>query len=304
MAKSGIQGMAEARSDLFRINPDLIVVKEGWNARDFDDPDNQAHVEALALSIQEVGVKEPLTVYMEDGAPVLTNGESRWRAIQLLKSRGVIIATVPVQTEAKHSSDADRLASQIIRNSGRPFSVLEQSQVYVRLLDYGMTEAQIAARAGVTTERIRQIVSLNAAPVATRKLVKEGRVSATVVQRVIAKSQTAQEVNDKVRAAVAKAESQGRKRAAPRDFDRPRKPAAAPITPDTIMTLAEMVQNGDVDSMVAALAGTSHAKIDLVTTVLQVVVRLTGKGHKSLLAYLNGPEDDEAEPETDGEFEE
>lgn len=219
MAKTGIQGLAAGRSDLFRMDPKIIVVKEDWNARDFDDPDNIAHVEQLAASIKEVGVKEPLTVTMEEGQPVLTNGESRLRAVMLLLEQGVDIPTVPVQTEPKHASEADKLSSQIVRNSGKPFTVLEQSKVFVRLMDLGTTDKEIAARSGVTLERVRQIASLNKAPAATKKLVQQGKVSATVVQRIIAKAKTAKEIDTKVKAAVAKAKSEGKAKAGPRHVE-------------------------------------------------------------------------------------
>lgn len=227
MAKTGIQGLAAGRSDLFRMDPNIIVVKEDWNARDFNDPDNIAHVEQLAASIKEVGVKEPLTVTVEDGQPVLTNGESRLRAVMLLLDQGVDIPTVPVQTEPKHASEADKLASQIVRNSGKPFTVLEQSKVFVRLMDLGTTDKEIAARSGVTLERVRQIASLNKAPAATKKLVQQGKVSATVVQRIIAKAKTAKEIDTKVKAAVAKAKSEGKTKAGPRHVEGAKKPKVA-----------------------------------------------------------------------------
>lgn len=294
MTKSGIQGLAEGRSDLFRLNPDLIQIEEGWNARDFEDPDNVAHVEALAESIREVGVKEPLTVYMRDGAPVLTNGESRLRAVRLLQSQGVEIASVPVQTEPKHSSEADRLASQILRNSGRPFTVLEQCQVFVRLLDYGMTERDIATRAGMTIERVRQIVSLNQAPAATKKLVKQGRVSATVVQRVIAKSKSAADINEKVKAAVAKAESEGKKKAGPRHIAATSKPKAADVEFDDgdIRRAVEMISNGAVSTGLEILVGKAPAKMALAVALLKVALMLDANQRGSVLDFMEARGED------------
>lgn len=229
---AGIKGLASGRSDLFRLNPDLMVVKDDWNARDFEDPDNIAHVERLAESIREVGVKEPLTVYMEDGHPVLTNGESRLRAVRLLQSQGVEVPSVPVQTEPKHASEADKLASQIVRNSGRPFSVLEQSQVFVRLSALGWEDKVIASRSGLTTERVRQIMSLNQAPKATRKLIQQGKVSATVVQRIVAKAKDPKDIDTKVKAAVAKATAEGKSKAGPRHVEKT-KPAKKPEVKST-----------------------------------------------------------------------
>ena len=218
-ARRGIKDLAQGRSDIFRLDPDDIHVKDGWNARNFSDPDNEDHVRSLADSIKAVGVLEPLTVTMEDGVPYLTNGESRLRAVRMLQAEGVEIKTVPVQTEARHASEADKLASQIVRNSGKPFSVLETAEVFRRLAAYGWSEKDIAARAGKSVERVRQVLSLNEAPAATRKLVQQGKVSATTVQRIIAKSGSAKEIDAAVKEAVSKAESEGRKKASPRHVE-------------------------------------------------------------------------------------
>jgi hypothetical protein len=91
MAKAGLASLAEGRTDLFRMNPSKIEIREGWNSRDFDHPDNVAHVEALAASIREVGIKEPLAGYMEGEVFILTNGESRLRAVRKLLAEGVEI---------------------------------------------------------------------------------------------------------------------------------------------------------------------------------------------------------------------
>lgn len=306
MAPTGLKAISEGRTDLFRLNPDLIVIEQGWNARDFEDEDNVAHVASLAESIRAVGVKEPLTVYMRDGEPILTNGESRLRAVRMLQAEGVEILTVPVQTEPQHASEADRLASQILRNSGRPFSVLEQMQVYVRLLDYGMTESDIAVRAGVSVERVRQIVSLNQAPVATRKLVKQGRVSATTVQRVIAKSKSATEINDKVKAAVAKAEADGKRKASPRHFEAdatPRAPkAVVEVTPGQVDEAVELFLNGAVATGLERIVGKNEAKTAQAVALLRVIARLPADALGAITEYLANLDGDpaaELEPVTD-----
>ena len=291
---NGIKDIADGRSDLFRLNPDLIVIADGWNARDFEDPENQAHVRALADSIREVGVKEPLTVYMHDGQPTLTNGESRLRAVRLLQSEGVEIKTVPVQTEPKQASEADRLASQIIRNSGKQFSVLEMSSVFCRLLDYGWTEKDIASRGGMTVERVKQIVSINQAPAQTKAMVRKGLVSATVVQRVIAKSKSASEINEKVRAAVEKAKAEGKTKAGPRHVETaPREPKAPVVIElDVLKEARTLIQNGAVGTAIEKLAGSAQAKQAVALAVLKLALTLDADQRGAILDYLEAKGDD------------
>lgn len=216
MAKTGIAALAEGRTDLFRMDPRKIVVKEGWNSRDFDLPENKEHVAHLARSIQEVGVKEPLTGYLNDGEFVLTNGESRLRAVMSLIEQGVDVKTVPVQPEPRHASEADHLASQIIRNSGKPFTPIENAKVYAKLMDLGWTAKEIAEKTGMTPERVNQIAKLNTVTPKVRKHIQKGEITSTLVQRIQSKAKDAKEVETKVVAAIKKAKTEGKKKATPK----------------------------------------------------------------------------------------
>ncbi len=225
MAKHGIAAIAEGRTDLFRMDPSKIVVREGWNSRDFDHPDNQAHVDAMAASIREVGVKEPLAGYLEGETFVLTNGESRYRAVQKLLTEGVEIKTVPVMPEPRYSSEADYLASQFIRNSGRPFTPMENAKLFTKLLALGWSEKDISEKTGVTVERVQQVSKLNAVPESVKGYIRKGQVSATLVQRIQAKAKDAKEIETQVKDAIAAAKAEGKTKATPKHAA-PKKPKA------------------------------------------------------------------------------
>lgn len=222
MAKTGLAGIAAGRTDIFRMCPSKIKIVEGWNSRDFDHPDNIAHVDALAASIVEVGVKEPLAGYLEDGAFVLTNGESRLRAVRKLIEMGYAIETVPVIPEPRNASDADHLASQFIRNSGRPFTPMENCELFTRLKALGLAEKDIAVKTGLTVERVQQIAKLGNLPKEVKKSVRKGEVSATVVQRLQSKGKSPQEIKMLVETAVKTAKADGKTKASPRHMKGPR----------------------------------------------------------------------------------
>ncbi len=216
MAATNIKELALGRSDLFSLAPDDIHVQTGWNSRDFNDPENVTHVDALARSIKEVGVKEPLAGYMDDGKFILTNGESRLRAVKKLIAEGVEIKSLPVIREPKHANEVDRLASQFIRNSGRPFSPMENAKLFARLLDYGWSEKDIASRTGMSRERVHQLVKLNAVPEVVKKEVTKGTISATAVQRIQAKAESVTDVTAQVSNAIATAKAAGKTKATPK----------------------------------------------------------------------------------------
>lgn len=222
MAKStGIASIAEGRSDMHRIDPRKLHVKQSWNGRDFNDPANIAHVDQLALSIAEIGVKEPLTVSWEDGKAWLVDGECRLRAtLQAIEFHKAEIKTIPVKTEDRYANEADKLFSQIIRNSGKPFSAMEQAKVYKRLVDMGWLQGDIAKKAGVSAARISQILDLLAMPEPIKQMVTAGQVSASMAVATLKDHNPAKAVQV-LQDAVAVANAEGSQRAMPKHVETP-----------------------------------------------------------------------------------
>lgn len=208
------------RSEYYQIDPKLLQIKEGWNSRDFSDPANIAHVEDLAKSIAENGVKEPLKVAMEGDIAYVTNGECRYRAVQLCLARGVEIKAVPVIAEDRNGNEADRLFTQFLSNSGKPFGPIENARLFKRLLDMGWQQQEIARKTGFSGGRISQLLELLRLPLVLQKFITEGKASASMVLTVWKKhnEDTALAVAE-LSGAVATAEASGRKRAMPKDTE-------------------------------------------------------------------------------------
>lgn len=186
MAKTtGLASIAEGRSDLHRIDPRKLTIRKDWNARDFNDPDNKDHVEALALSIAEKGVITPIRVNWEDGKAYIVNGECRWRACMLLIERGTEVKTVPVIADDRYANEADRLFTQFLENTGKPFSDLERARNFKRLLDLGWQQEDIAKRAGKSQGWVSQTLALLTAPVGVQKMIAAKEVSPTVAMQVV-----------------------------------------------------------------------------------------------------------------------
>lgn len=213
-----IKDVATGRSDLYRLDPSLIQVKPDWNSRDAADPANRTHIEELKLSIKEIGVKKPLVGFMENNIVYVTDGHCRLAAVMELISEGVEIKTVPFLTEDKFSNEADRIFSQIVHNAGKPLTVIEQGKVFKRLIDLGWKGIEIAAKAGISGSRVSQILDLQTLPIVLQRFIVEGRASAAMVLATFKKhnEDTALTIAE-LTGAVAKAESEGRKRAMPKD---------------------------------------------------------------------------------------
>jgi len=191
---TGLASISQGRTDIHRLSPHDIHVKSGWNSRDMKDPANIEHIEMLAKSIAEVGVKEPLTVNWVDGKAWLEDGECRLRAtlyaIEFLKAD---IKSIPCKVGERYANEADRLFSQHLRNSGKPFTVLENAKLYKRLIDMGWNQADIAKKAGVSTARISQVLDYNTLPEGVKVMVQNGQVAASTAMATVKAEGTAAE---------------------------------------------------------------------------------------------------------------
>jgi ParB/RepB/Spo0J family partition protein len=177
-----LKDIALSTRDGFNIDPRIIEAEPGFNARDFRTPENQAHVLQLALSIKASGIKTPLTIRKtSDDRVILVDGESRLRAVMLLIEQGIDIVSVPCQAEGNHDDEATRVASMVIRNSGKQLTMLEQGDVYRRLLNYGWTEQMIGDQCGYTPQHIKDCLLLIAAPADIQKAVRAGMVASAAV---------------------------------------------------------------------------------------------------------------------------
>jgi ParB/RepB/Spo0J family partition protein len=216
--KMAIKDIANGRSDLYRVDPNLIQIKEGWNSREANDPANSTHVAELAASIREVGVKKPLVCYMENEVVYVTDGHCRLQAVMHLIEEGVEIKTVPVMVEDRHANEADRIFSQIVHNAGKPLTSLEQAKVFKRLVDLGWAQKDIASKAGITGGRVSQLLELLILPAILQKYIIEGKASANMVLQLYKKhKQNIDETIMELNGAVKVAEESGRKRAMPKD---------------------------------------------------------------------------------------
>lgn len=219
--KFGIKELAAGRKDLFRLPLSAIKIKSGWNARDVTTEAYQIGIRDLALSIASVGVKEPLTGYMESGEFFLSNGHRRVEAINLANLEMLDadhqITEVLVNTEPSTADDADRILSMIVRNSGVPFTPMENASVFKRLIDAGLSVMDIAKKSGLTDTRIRQTLDLLNLPDKMKEHVSEGRISAETAKKVIARV-GGDESDEVVRRGLERAAGKGRKRATPKDM--------------------------------------------------------------------------------------
>src|SRR5258708_20785796 len=117
---TGIAAFAEGRTDIHRVSPLKLFLKPNWNTRD-DSPELQAHIDMLAQSIAEIGVKEPISVRLEDGKLWVINGHCRTLAtLRPMEHYKPEIKTAPVIAEDRYANEADFVLHPMLRNTGSP----------------------------------------------------------------------------------------------------------------------------------------------------------------------------------------
>lgn len=212
MAKnSGIAQFSQGRSDVHRVDPRKLVIEPGWNTRE-DNADLEAHIDMLAQSIAEIGVRKPIEVKLTDGKLIVKDGHCRTRAaMRAIEHYKAEVKTVPVISVDRYANDADLILNQIISNSGKSLSTIEEARVYKKLLDMGWNQGDIAKKVGKSNGRISQILDLLTMPASVQTQVASGAVSASLAQQVVKRSETPAAASEALTKAVETAQKEGRK---------------------------------------------------------------------------------------------
>lgn len=180
-----IKSLAKGRAALLHFDPRKLKVKAGLNARDLATEDNRAHIEWLAVSIANEGVKQPLAIFQEAGEVYVSDGHCRLAATMLAISRGVDIKTIPCVPETRGTNDVDRVLSQNIYNSGKSLTPIEQGVNFRKALALGASITDIAKKVGKSAGYVSQMIDFQAAPAEVHNMVKSGEVSASLAAQVI-----------------------------------------------------------------------------------------------------------------------
>lgn len=179
---------APKKRDLFTIDPRAVTADSTKNLR--FDYGNDEEWQQLKESIRENGVHVPIKVKTngatESGVPLynLVHGFRRLRAVMELISEGHDIVRIPAITVPIAYSENDALFDHFIDNSGKELNILERAEGFKRAMDAGYTIAEIEKKIGtgkLSHGNVVQIAQLANTPDSFKKLIADGRISATLV---------------------------------------------------------------------------------------------------------------------------
>ena len=173
-----LRDLKTSARDQLMIDPRIILIDDSFNPRNYDLPENHAHLDALKRSIRENGVLVPLLVRFDAArkAAVLCDGECRLRSVLELIAEGVEIETVPT-IQVPGGNESDRLLTAITANTGKPLSKWEIGGAFQRLYNFGWSEEKIATKTGYTDRFIREAMELADAPEEIKQLLSSQAVT-------------------------------------------------------------------------------------------------------------------------------
>jgi ParB family transcriptional regulator, chromosome partitioning protein len=169
---------------------------------------------ALAASIRELGVLQPVLVKEIPGEPdayELIAGERRWRA-----ARRAGLQTIPVLAQSD-AGDVQSLEQALVENLHREdLNPLEEAAAYQQLIDdFSFTHEQVAKRVGKSRAAVTNTLRLLQLPAGVQRALADSTISAgharallgtpdralqeALVTRIIAEGLTVRAVEDEIR---------------------------------------------------------------------------------------------------------
>jgi ParB family chromosome partitioning protein len=219
---------------------------------------------ALADSIREVGLLQPIVVRPVDDGFEIIAGERRWRA-----ARRVGLQTIPALLRT--TDDASTLEQALVENVHRAdLNPLEEGAAYQQLIeDFQLTHEQVAARVGRSRVAVTNTLRLLQLPPAIQKMIqddvlKEGHARALLgtpdrafqeqlARRAVSEGLSVRAVEEAVRAHGGESEKGGGGR---------RTPATGQLRAPGLLELEELL--GDyLDTRVKVSIGGKQGKVTI-----------------------------------------
>lgn len=128
---------------------------------------------ALAASVRELGVLQPILVRPVGDRYELIAGERRWRA-----ARRAGLARIPAVIRT--IDDSTSLEQAVVENLHRQdLNPLEEAGAYQQLIeDFGLTQEDVARRVGRSRSAVANLLRLFQLPPSVQRMVRDGQLSA------------------------------------------------------------------------------------------------------------------------------
>jgi len=180
------------RADAVQVQYESIHIEPDFNLRQAG-AELEESIEALTEHIVGSGKYPPLEVRVRaEGGVWVVDGHRRHAAIGRALARGAPLRNPKTGEMLVHvvifeGNEEDRIARIITSATNKPLKAVEIAEGYKRLRSFNWTPAQIGKKVGKTAEHVLQMLALGDASIVVRRMVSDGKVSATNAAKVARK---------------------------------------------------------------------------------------------------------------------
>lgn len=184
---SSLKVLAEAKAEgvqkstQFRVDPRIIEIEDGFNARPID----QEHVAAMKTSMLAGSVLPPLFVRVDNDRIIMVDGHHRLTAILALIDEGHDFKRVDCMQF--RGNDADRIAHMLTSSQGKNLTPLQMGLQYRKLSALGWNEGEIGDKVGKTRQHVHDMVLLAESNSDVQGMVARGEVAAHIAVAALRK---------------------------------------------------------------------------------------------------------------------
>lgn len=257
LAEGHIEGIQKAT--YFKVDPALVQFEEGFNLRT-EGPDLEEHLERMYVAMKGGAYVPPIDVKVVAGRIIARDGHCRTRVAMRLKSEGVDYL---LEARQVRGNDQDDILHMLGSAQGKAFTPLEQGRGFLRLINMGMNNTQIADKTGLHLTTIANGLTLAEAPAAVQKLIATGKVSVQVVLKAI--KEHGDKAKDVIEALVKRAAASGGGKVTPGKASGPNVPKA---TARTLFDGIGLIRSHMDDSFLAEIMAMNEE--DLATKTVPV----------------------------------
>lgn len=213
LRKSGAKNVSDT---LLNVPYDDIVVRKCGESM-FNPRTVFEGIEELAKSIEAVGLSQPLWVKMQkDGSCVLVDGERRFRAITLLRSKNsenkVKYASIRAYLVPKDMSEVELQLLILSTQAAQAFDPMDEARRYHDLKagwmgEPGLSLTEIARRIGKPISHVESRLQLLKATAEEQEMIASGKTTVTAFAQLARKEADPVKRTEKIREANAKGEA-------------------------------------------------------------------------------------------------
>ena len=122
------------RKDVLYLPIEQINIEPDFNVRQ-----DMGDLSALAKSIEENGIKNPIRGFKREGVYWITDGHRRYYAAKILVKKGIDVK-IPLISEGHLVTEEQRVIDMLVCNDGKKLNPIEESEAVARLFNYGYSE--------------------------------------------------------------------------------------------------------------------------------------------------------------------